>query len=250
MVKHIRDKIGVFRENIEITKWVGEHTERHLCACGCENYIKITRAHYWTAITKYILGHNAIANRKEFSERGKEFFQSEKGKRQAKEHGEFMKEYWQTHDNPSKGRIVTKEEREHHSKVLKEKYVRGEIIPWQITLKGNFPKSALRNMALAKIGKRGPLSNNWQGGKSFEKYGMEFDDKLKESIRHRDKYKCVLCWCSQLENGRQLSIHHIDYNKNNNDKDNLISLCISCHTETNGNRKKWTKYFQKEMLYG
>ncbi len=88
---------------------------------------------------------------------------------------------------------------------------------------------------------------NWKGGLSFEEYGAEFDNSLKEAIRQRDGYKCQLCGCSQLENGRQLSIHHIDYNKKNNKFDNLISLCDKCHGKTNGNRKLWEKILKNKI---
>jgi len=84
---------------------------------------------------------------------------------------------------------------------------------------------------------------NWQGGKSFEEYGKEFDNALKEQIRFRDKYKCRICGCSQLENGRQLDCHHIDYDKKNNNINNLIVLCRSCHLKINGNRDYWFAYF-------
>ncbi len=83
----------------------------------------------------------------------------------------------------------------------------------------------------------------WQGGKSFEEYGKEFDNHLKEKIRFRDKYSCRLCGCSQLENYRQLDVHHKDYDKQNNNTSNLISLCVSCHRKTNWNREKWKEIF-------
>jgi len=75
-------------------------------------------------------------------------------------------------------------------------------------------------------------------------YGSEFDSSLKEQVRFRDKYKCQICGCSQLENGRQLDVHHIDYHKKNNKLNNLIALCKSCHMKTNYNRKNWKNYFK------
>jgi hypothetical protein len=45
--------------------------------------------------------------------------------------------------------------------------------------------------------------------------------------------------------GKKLQIHHIDYNKKNNNLNNLISLCLSCHTKTGFNRSYWEKYFKK-----
>ena len=79
---------------------------------------------------------------------------------------------------------------------------------------------------------------------SFEEYGLEFDSSLKEQVRFRDKYTCRMCGCSQLENGKQLDVHHIDYNKKNNVLDNLIALCHSCHSKTNINREHWMKFYE------
>ena len=76
-------------------------------------------------------------------------------------------------------------------------------------------------------------------------YGSEFDSSLKERVRFRDRYKCQLCGCSQLENERQLDVHHIDYDKYNCDMVNLVSLCKSCHAKTNYNRRHWQRYFSK-----
>ena len=89
--------------------------------------------------------------------------------------------------------------------------------------------------------------SNWRDGKSFEEYGVEFNNNLKEQVRFRDKYKCKLCDCPQIENGRQLDVHHIDYDKKNNKLQNLIALCWRCHIKTNFNRKYWTKFFKEKI---
>jgi len=86
----------------------------------------------------------------------------------------------------------------------------------------------------------------WLGGKSFEPYGIEFNEKLRELIRERDNHKCFICGKKDY---RKLSVHHIDYNKKNNNPNNLISLCNKCHIQTNSNRIKWKKFFQ-ELLGG
>ena len=41
---------------------------------------------------------------------------------------------------------------------------------------------------------------------------------------------------------KKLSIHHIDYNKENNEITNLTSLCNSCHSKTNHDRDYWFAY--------
>lgn len=74
-------------------------------------------------------------------------------------------------------------------------------------------------------------------------YGPEFDNVLKEQIRFRDHYKCRECGCPQIENGRCLDVHHIDYNKFNNVFSNLVALCRICHTATGTNREYWQKHF-------
>ena len=84
--------------------------------------------------------------------------------------------------------------------------------------------------------------HNWKGGISFEPYPTEWTEDLKESIRKRDNYVCQLCGNKSTK--RELCVHHIDYDKNNLDPKNLISLCIFCHAKTNWNRRKWTEYFQ------
>ena len=96
----------------------------------------------------------------------------------------------------------------------------------------------------------GDKTSNWQGGKSFEDYTKLWNSQLKEVIRVRDWFKCRLCGIQELALDKRLAIHHIDYNKKNCRKSNLISLCNSCHSKTSaGNRKYWIKHL-KEVLNG
>ena len=80
-----------------------------------------------------------------------------------------------------------------------------------------------------------------------DEYGADFDSGLKESVRFRDGYKCKLCGCPQIENEKQLDIHHIDSNKKNNKKENLVALCKKCHAKMKFNRKYWENYFLEEL---
>lgn len=83
----------------------------------------------------------------------------------------------------------------------------------------------------------------WKGGTSNEPYPFEFNHELKEAIRGRDKHQCQLCHIAQ--NGRRLTVHHIDYNKMNLDSENLITLCRRCHSKTNTKREYYTDLFSK-----
>lgn len=88
---------------------------------------------------------------------------------------------------------------------------------------------------------------NWQGGKSFEPYSIEFNKQLKELIRNRDNYQCQKCGCPEVENIEKLSIHHIDYDKKNCLPSNLISLCRSCNAVVNNDREYWEDWFNQKM---
>ena len=87
---------------------------------------------------------------------------------------------------------------------------------------------------------------NWKGG--YSGYGTGFTKRLKEQIRKRDNYTCQECNYPEEELEEMLSIHHIDYSKNNHNIDNLISLCRSCHAKTSFNRDDWTKYYKRKAV--
>lgn len=88
---------------------------------------------------------------------------------------------------------------------------------------------------------------NWQGGLSFTPYGIGFTKTLRSIIKERDNYTCQYCGKIDVE----LAVHHIDYDKEHNQEDNLISLCSGfCHSLTNFNREYWTRLFQRKIREG
>lgn len=96
----------------------------------------------------------------------------------------------------------------------------------------------------------GEKAANFIDGRSFLDYPEEFDCQLKELIRLRDRYKCQKCGCPEIENGEKLSIHHIDYEKENNLPSNLVALCRRCNAQVNSNRRRWKAYFRRKMKRG
>jgi hypothetical protein len=104
------------------------------------------------------------------------------------------------------------------------------------------------NMSAAKKGEKHP---NWQGGKSFEPYCVKFNNAFKEYIRSKFGHKCFLCPTTQAENGRKLSVHHVNYNKNcgcdGDETCNFVPLCDSCHNKTNCNRDYWQKIITDKL---
>lgn len=89
---------------------------------------------------------------------------------------------------------------------------------------------------------------NWKGGISYEPYCPKFNNDFKEYIRDKFGRKCFLCGkpeeenITKLGNIRKLSIHHVDYDKNdicNGYSWPFVPLCNSCHSKTNRNRWYW-----------
>jgi len=93
-------------------------------------------------------------------------------------------------------------------------------------------------------GNRNP---NWQGGINNLPYGWGFNDKLKLEIRTRDDFTCQFPNCGNRENGKAFLVHHINYNKEDHRKENLITLDNSCHAKTNYNREFWKNYFNQKI---
>lgn len=73
-----------------------------------------------------------------------------------------------------------------------------------------------------------------------ESYPLEFYNPiLRESISTDQDNKCKICG-DILNQYKQL--HHIDYDKQNCKRNNLVYLCPRCHGKTNYNREFWKNY--------
>lgn len=139
-----------------------------------------------------------------------------KGKKLSKEHREKIKQnHLRGENHPLFGKPCTEEQKKSLSQALKGKYA-------------------------------GDKHPQWQGGKSFEPYTVDWTETLKRSIRERDTYTCQLCKKPQGDIAHD--VHHIDYNKKNCNPVNLITLCHICHPKTNFNRKYWQGLFTQNIL--
>ena len=76
----------------------------------------------------------------------------------------------------------------------------------------------------------------WKGGKSFEIYPKEWQ-KIRNIIRRRDNHTCMICGIKEQYLKQKLCVHHLDENKQNIQKNNLISLCRQCHTRIHRRKK-------------
>lgn len=93
----------------------------------------------------------------------------------------------------------------------------------------------------------GENTPNWKGGKSLEEYCEVWKDKeYKQDIRERDGNRCLNpdCW----EKDKILSVHHIDYDKKNCKPSNLITVCRSCNSRANKDRR-WHKAWYQAILH-
>jgi len=85
---------------------------------------------------------------------------------------------------------------------------------------------------------------NWMKGLDEEKYADGFNEDLRQRIRFRDRFTCLVCGLKQVRGDRyKFDIHHIDYNKANHSPKNLATLCHPCHIKTNYEREKWEAFF-------
>ena len=80
----------------------------------------------------------------------------------------------------------------------------------------------------------GSKNPNWRDGLSNIGYLPEFNEAFKTNIRKKYDYICQICGKSHSK-----EVHHIDYNKKNNEISNFSVLCKSCHTKTGFNRDYW-----------
>ena len=153
-----------------------------------------------------------------------------------KEHPEEIKEYH------TKYREEHQEEQKEYSKEYKKTHTADIIClncgqPVKVYKKNKFCSKSC-------VGKyrHGPLSSNWKGGISFEPYCQKFNRDLKRRIRAFFNNECVICGKTKIENKKELSCHHVTYNKMvccDGKPVHFTALCGSCHAKTNHDRERW-----------
>lgn len=144
----------------------------------------------------------------------------------------------------------------HHSEEHKQKLSesnRGENNAMYGRTGDKHPKYGIRLSAESRKkiseAKKGDKHPNWMGGISFEPYSPEFNKSLKREIRSRDNYTCQKCGVLESELNTNLSVHHIDYDKKNCDKKNLVALCGGCNVKVNSDRQYWENHFKRKVSY-
>lgn len=225
----------------EIDKWINQEQGNHFCQCGCGEEIKIQHYHRWYGIPKFICGHNKA--RLNIPHSKDTIFKLRKITTELWKQLEFREKTTKAHIGVPLSGIH--KERISQGNRGKPKKNKGEANPeakkrmlqlWQ-------NPDYREQICKAHIGSmRGEKSPHWKGGTSFEPYCHKFNNAFKETIREDFGRKCFLCNKTEKENRKKLSIHHINYDKNQGCEDKkwlLVPLCHSCHSKTNHNRKYW-----------
>jgi len=198
--------------------------------------------------------------KKKLSEIRREYYKIHSSHRKGKYHSEeakrkmseFWEKYYRTHSNHFKDKHHTKESKRKMGESIK-KYYRIHPHPFEgkhhteetkrklskTNRKYKHTEEAKRKISESEKGEK---HYNWQGGISFEPYGPKFNDELKQFILRRDNYIC-----QETGEIEDLVIHHIDYDKKNNESINLITLTRSMNAKVNFNRDYWQIHFEMKM---
>ena len=151
--------------------------------------------------------------------------------------------------NPNFNNKWTKNQKNKQSKITKLAMNKPKIIN---KMKKNHANVCGKNNPMFGIHRFGEDAPCWIDGRSYENYPQEWTGKLRESIRNRDNYECQNCGMTEEEHltvyGRVLEVHHIDYNKQNCNKENLITTCKQCNIRANANRDYWQKIYIRKIL--
>lgn len=187
------------------------------CQCGCNQEVKPNLK--WGYIPKFVWGHN---------------LKDTWGHQQSEETKQKLREARRLQKPTFLGKQHTEETKKKMSESAIERWEDPiEIAHQSFLLTGNVKISGSNNY-------------NWAGG-SLEPYGQDFTEELKNKIRQRDRYMCVICCVEQKDLVYELHVHHVDYNKLNCCNENLVSLCRKCHASTTAKTKReyWKQYFQE-----
>lgn len=92
--------------------------------------------------------------------------------------------------------------------------------------------------------------NEFCGFLTENKYCFKFNTNLKIRVRVFFNNVCFVCGKTSEENGKNLSVHHVNYDKMvccNDVNPLFVPLCHSCHSKTGNRRVDWTVYFEKRL---
>lgn len=93
---------------------------------------------------------------------------------------------------------------------------------------------------------RAEESPHWKGGVSFAPYCPKFTREFKDRVRAFFGNRCVVCGKTPEENGKALTVHHVNYDKAvccNTATPLFAAVCVSHNTIANNRREYWERFF-------
>ena len=114
----------------------------------------------------------------------------------------------------------------------KRLYAEGKRVVWNI-----HKERTLEERKRMSATRQGITIEQWNGFTHLEGHDDKFINRFKRAIRKRDNYVCIICGIHSEKLNESLCIHHVDYNKKLTIPQNCVSLCRSCHSRTNQDRK-------------
>lgn len=205
-----------------------------LCKCGCGGYAELgndfIKYHHLSGENNPMFGkHHTDKSRKKISDNHADVSGENNGMFGRRHTDESRKKIGNNHGSTSgeNNGMFGKQ----HTDETKQKISRRGI--------GRKPSHETRkNMSESKLGDK---NGNWKGGISFGKYCKLFNNAFKRKIRNKFHNKCFLCGKTKEQNGKNLDVHHVNYDKDCicNSSCEFIPLCRSCHIKTNFNRNYW-----------
>lgn len=150
-------------------------------------------------------------------------------------------------NNPMYGKSLSLESRKKLSDSLKGKYC-GKNHP--MYGRHHSEESKLK-MSESHMGLQcGENHPNWKKGISFEPYCPKFNREFKSRVRAFFGNMCLLCGKTKEENGQNMGVHHVNYEKMvccSDIEPIFACLCKSCHPKTNHNREYWEEFLTNKI---
>ncbi len=208
---------------------------------GLANKGRIVSKETRKKLSNTMKGKNNPSKRKEVR---KKISDAKTGKRQSEEHRRKNKEAQiDKHlSEETKKKISISSTGRKHSEKSKQKMKKIHKGKLNGMYGKHWTDEHVKQLSIQMSGKGNP---NWCGGMGKLGYPFNFNKKLKELIRKRDNNTCQLC--SVKQKTQKLSVHHINYIKEDINPSNLITLCNSCNIKVNHKRKYWTKFFKLKL---
>jgi hypothetical protein len=207
------------REYVKFLLKLGvKYYPNHNCGCGCNSLIEIKECHYRNGIPKFLHGHYIIYKHPMIGKK---------------------------HTEESKQKISLNRKGIKKTNSMIEK-IKGKNNHW-------YGKKHTDEIRLIMSYKQLAESNsNWKGGISKDPYCPVFrNEEWRQMIYERDHHTCQNCGITRQLSYKiydiNLSIHHIDYNKENCLPNNCITLCNKCNTKANYHRWMWELIYKERL---